>query len=180
MTTAIQTTEALAAGLEHVRQAPGDDGTVELIVRRPQVEQRELLDEGELSVEEGLVGDCWSRRGSRPNPKAQLTLMNARAADLVAAGDRDRWALAGDQFYVDLDLSDANLPAGTRLALGAAVVEVTDAPHLGCEKFTRRFGAEARAFVNSDEGMALNLRGINARVVEPGIVRKGDAVRKLS
>jgi MOSC domain-containing protein YiiM len=179
MTTALQSTDALVAGLEHLRQAPSDEGIVELIVRRPQVEERELLDEGELTLEEGLVGDCWGRRGRRPNPKAQITLMNARCADLVAGGDRDRWALAGDQFYVDFDLSDANLPTGTRVALGSAVVEVTELPHLGCEKFTKRFGAAARAFVNSEEGVALNLRGINTRVVEPGTVRRGDAVRKL-
>jgi MOSC domain-containing protein YiiM len=170
----------LEAALDHLRAAPSDEGTVELIVRRPQIEQREVLDEGELSLEEGLVGDCWGRRGKRPNPKAQVTLMNARCTDLVAGGDRDRWALAGDQFYVDFDLSDANLPPGTRIALGSAVVEVTDLPHLGCEKFTRRFGAEARTFVNSDVGVALNLRGINTRVVEPGTVRVGDSVRKLS
>jgi MOSC domain-containing protein YiiM len=105
--------------------------------------------------------------------------MNARCTELVAGPDRERWALAGDQFYVDFDLGDANLPAGTRIQLGSAVVEVTDLPHLGCEKFTRRFGADARSFVNSDEGVALNLRGINTRVVEPGAVRVGDTVRKL-
>jgi MOSC domain-containing protein YiiM len=178
MTTAVR--NELEAALEHLRQAPSDVGTVELIVRRPQVEERELLDEGELTLEEGLVGDCWGRRGKRPNPKAQVTLMNARCTDHVAGGDRDRWALAGDQFYVDFDVSDANLPAGTRVAIGSAVVEVTDLPHLGCEKFTKRFGADARAFVNSDEGVALKLRGINTRVVEAGIVRTGDAVRKLA
>jgi MOSC domain-containing protein YiiM len=177
MTTVVR--DELEAALEHLRQVPSDEGTVELIVRRPEVDERELLDEAELTLEEGLVGDCWGRRGKRPNPKAQITLMNARCTELVAGPDRDRWALAGDQFYVDFDLSDANLPAGTRLGLGSAVVEVTDLPHLGCEKFTRRFGADARAFVNSDEGVALNLRGINTRVVEPGTVSVGDAVRKL-
>jgi MOSC domain-containing protein YiiM len=169
----------LDVALQHLRQAPSDQGTVELIVRRPQVEERELLDEAELTLEDGLVGDCWARRGTRPNPKAQITLMNARSTELVAGPDRNRWALAGDQFYVDFDLGDANVPAGTRIALGSAVVEATDLPHLGCEKFAKRFGADARAFVNSDEGVALNLRGINTRVVEAGTVRVGDTVRKL-
>src|SRR4051812_22590661 len=112
METQLRTTADFAAGLDHVRAAPSDDGAVELIVRRPVVEEREVLDEGELDPAEGLVGDCWGRRGRRPNPDAQLTLMNARAIDLVA-GSRDRWALAGDQLYVDLDLSEANLPPGT-------------------------------------------------------------------
>jgi len=176
--TQLRTAADLAEGLDHVRAAPRDEGTVELIVRRPEVEERELLDEGELDPAQGLVGDCWGRRGKRPNAGAQLTLMNARAAQLVA-GTRDRWALAGDQLYVDLDLSAANLPPGTRLAVGSAVVEVSGVPHLGCEKFTRRFGAEARAFVNSPEGVALNLRGLNTRIVEAGTVRVGDVVRKL-
>jgi MOSC domain-containing protein YiiM len=165
--------------LDHVRAAPADEGTLELIARRPAVGEREVLDEGELDLEVGLVGDGWSARGKHPNPKAQLTLMSARAAAVIA-GDRERWALAGDQLYVDLDLSADNLPAGTRLAIGTAVVEVTDAPHLGCEKFSQRFGAEARELVNSPDGVALNLRGINARVVEQGTIRRGDAVRKLA
>jgi MOSC domain-containing protein YiiM len=177
METVARTAE-LEAALDHLRAAPRGEGTVELIVRRPEVEQREVLDEGELSLEEGLVGDVWRRRGTRPNPKAQLTLMNARCTQLVA-GSKERWPLAGDQLYVDFDLGDEHLPPGTRLAVGDAVVEVTDLPHLGCSKFTSRFGEEARAFVNSPEGVELNLRGINTRVVEPGTVRVGDAIQKL-
>ena len=172
------TAKDLRLGLDHVRAAPADKGTLELIARRPAVGEREVLDQGELDLEQGLVGDGWSVRGKYPNPKAQLTLMSARAAALIA-GDRDRWPLAGDQLYVDLDLSGDNLPPGTRLAIGTAVVEVTDAPHLGCEKFTQRYGAEARALVNSPEGLALNLRGINTKVVQSGAARSGDAVRKL-
>jgi hypothetical protein len=178
METLARRTADLEAALDELRASPRGEGTVELIVRRPEIEQREVLDEGELSLEEGLVGDVWKRRGKRPNRKAQLTLMNARCAQLVA-GSKDRWALAGDQLYVEFDLSDEHLPAGTRLAVGDAVVEVTNLPHLGCSKFTSRFGAEARAFVNSPEGVALNLRGINTRIVEPGTVRVGDAIRKL-
>jgi len=167
----------LRAGLEQVRAAPRE-GSLELIVRRPAEGEREVLEEAELDVERGLVGDSWSLRGRRPNPKAQLTLMSARAAALIA-GDRDQWPLAGDQLFVDLDLSGANLPPGTQLAIGSAIVEVSDLPHLGCGKFTERYGAEAREFVNSPEGVALNLRGINALVVQSGTVRRGDAVRKL-
>jgi MOSC domain-containing protein YiiM len=169
----------LRLGLDEVRAAPVDEGVVELIVRRPTVGEREVLEEGELDVGLGLVGDSWSSRGKRPNPKSQLTLMNARATALVA-GERERWPLAGDQLYVDLDLSPGNLPPGTRLSIGDAVVEVSELPHLGCAKFTARYGEEARDLVNSPEGVALNLRGINASVVVGGTVRPGDRVRKLA
>ena len=172
----------LEAGLEAVRTAPRDQGVVELIVRRPAVEERDVVGEAELSLEHGLVGDTWSSRGrsgGRPaNTDAQVTVMNARAAEL-AAGGRDRWPLAGDQLYVDLDLSTDHLPPGTRLAVGSAVIEVTGVPHTGCKKFSRRFGLETLEFFNSPEGRSLNLRGINTRVVEPGVVRVGDDVRRL-
>ena len=176
------TPAALEAGLDEVRQAPTERGTLELVVVRPVVDEREVLDEATVDLEQGIVGDRWlaaGRSGGRPaNAKAQVTLMSSRAAALVA-GDRERWPLAGDQLYVDLDLSEENLPAGTRLAIGSAVLEVTDEPHTGCKKFTARFGLDAMVFVNSAEGRALNLRGINARVVEAGTVRVGDAVTKL-
>ena len=179
------TIEQLEAGLDEVQRSPVDEGTVELIVRRPAVDERELVEEAQLDLEEGLVGDNWHSRGSKStgdgtsNRLAQLTLANARAVDLVAAGDRERWALAGDQFYVDFDISQANLPAGTRLALGTAVIEVSDLPHDGCVKFSARFGNDAHRFVNTKQHRHLNLRGINARIVEPGTVRRGDAIRKL-
>jgi MOSC domain-containing protein YiiM len=175
----VVTTEQLLAGLDRVRAAPADAGTLELIVRRPAVGEREVVAEGELDVELGLVGDSWSERGSRPNPKAQVTVMSSRAAALIAGG-REHWALAGDQLYVDLDLSPTNLAPGTQLSVGSAVLEVTDQPHLGCGKFTQRFGEEAREFVNTPEGVALSLRGLNTRVVESGVVRQGDPVRKLA
>ena len=170
--------DTLLAGLDDVRSSPSDLGTVELIVRRPAEDEREVLDAGVLDLAEGLVGDSWGTRGASPSLEAQLTLMNARMAALVA-GERERWPLAGDQFYVDLDLGVENLPAGARLALGGAVVEISALPHTGCAKFSARFGSEALRFVNSPDGRALRLRGVNARVVEPGTVRVGDALRKL-
>jgi hypothetical protein len=175
----------LDAGLEEVLRAPSAKGTVELIVRRPAVDEREVVAGAELDVAAGLVGDTWSVRGSKrtvdgsAHPAMQLTVMSARVVDLVAAGDRERWPLAGDQLYVDLDLSEANLPAGTRLALGSAVIEVTEEPHTGCAKFSARFGREAHRFVNTREHRHLRLRGLNARVVVPGTVRAGDTIRKL-
>jgi len=171
------TSEDLIAGLEHVRSSPADRGTLELIVRRPAENEREVLDEGELDLEVGLVGDRW-HLGSSPTNDSQLTLMNARVAQLVARS-RERWALAGDQLYVDLDLSVENLPAGTRLVVGEAVLEVSDVPHTGCAKFTARFGSEAVKLVNKDAGRELRLRGMNARVLTAGTVRVGDPVVKL-
>jgi MOSC domain-containing protein len=175
---------ALEAGLDHIREAPKDNGRVELICRRPDIEQRELIAEGVLDVDHGLVGDNWRMRGSSStadgsaHPDMQLTLMNARSAALVAV-DPERRQLAGDQLFVDLDLSVTNLPPGSRLRLGEATVEVTEIPHRGCGKFSARFGVEALKFVNSKVGRELNLRGINARVVEGGVVRLGDPVAKL-
>jgi MOSC domain-containing protein YiiM len=178
------TTDALLDGLDDVRRSPADDGTVELIVRRPATDEREVLDEAALDLVEGLVGDSWRARSSTKTDDGsahadmQLTVMNARAAALVA-GDAERRALAGDQLYVDLDLSAENLPPGTRLALGSAVIEVTAMPHTGCAKFGQRFGRDAVQFVNSPVGRALNLRGVNAKVVNAGTVKVGDRVRKL-
>ncbi|NNE43376.1 MAG: MOSC domain-containing protein [Gemmatimonadetes bacterium] len=177
--------KALDAGLDHVRSAPRDEGTVELMSRRPAEGEREVVEEAEVSPDAGMVGDNWLTRGSRhtadgsAEPDKQINLMNARVAQLVA-GSRDRWALAGDQFYVDLDLSAENVPPGTRLRIGSAELEVTPPPHRGCPKFVKRFGADAMKFVNSEVGRRLNLRGVNARVVEAGMVRTGDAVRKIS
>lgn len=178
--------DELEAGLAEITGAPKERGTLELIVRRPEVNGREILDEGELSFEDGLVGDTWKVRGSKrtadgsAHPDMQLNVINARLSRLVA-GDRDEdRALAGDQLHIDLDLSHDNLPAGTRLAIGTAVIEVTEQPHTGCPKFSARFGAAALRFVNVGPGKGLRLRGLNARVVEPGTIRRGDTVVKLT
>ncbi len=174
----------LEAGLDHIRAAPKDEGVLLLIARRPRVEQREILEEGELNAAEGLAGDSWRHRGSSrtpdgsPHPEMQLNIMNARATNLVAQ-DKSRWHLAGDQLYIDMDLGAENLPAGTRLAIGSAITEVTPPPHTGCVKFVSRFGVDAMKFVNSPVGRELNLRGINARVVHPGTIRVGDLVKKI-
>jgi hypothetical protein len=171
--------------LTQVRAAPIDHGTLELIVRRPALGEREVLDEGRLDLVEGLVGDTWRLRPSTrtpdrsPHPDMQLNVMSARAAQLFA-GSRDRWPLAGDQLYVDLDLREANLPAGTRLAVGDAVIEVTDQPHTGCAKFSQRFGPDAIRLVKSEVGQELRLRGINAKVVVAGAIHQGQTVRKLA
>ena len=174
----------LEAGLDTIRQSPKDRGVLKLIVRRPAAEERELLEAGELSPTDGLVGDSWKRRDSSrtsdgsPHPRMQLNIMNSRVIELVAR-DPGRWSLAGDQLFVDMDLSRENLPPRTRVALGSAVIEVTAEPHTGCHKFAERFGLDAVKFVNSATGRALCLRGINARVVQAGVVRVGDLVRRI-
>jgi hypothetical protein len=178
------TTAELEAGLDDVRRSPGDDGVLEMIVRRPAVGRRESLEFGELDPVVGLVGDTWHMRTSRrtpdgsPHPGMQLNVMNARVAALVAQ-DRERWPLAGDQLFVDMDLGEANLPAGTRLKIGTAVIEVSAEPHTGCGKFVERFGIDAMKFVNSDAHEALHLRGINARVITAGTIQVGDRITKL-
>jgi hypothetical protein len=173
--------EELAQSLEHIRQSPCTEGVLALIVRRPQVDAREVLAEGELLLTEGLAGDSWRLRSSSrtaegtAHPDMQLNLMNARAIEAIA-GPMKRWPLAGDQLFVDLDLSQANVPPGTRLSIGNAVIEVTNQPHTGCDKFAARFGLEALKWVNSPAGRALGLRGVNAKVITPGRIRTGDAV----
>lgn len=177
--------ERLEAGLDEIRRSPADDGTLLMIVRRPAVDQREVVAEGSLDVAGGLVGDTWQDRPSSssddggPHPEAQLTLINSRAIDLIARS-RERWALAGDQLVVDLDLSAQNLPPGTRLSIGSAVMEVTAKPHTGCLKFAGRFGHDALRFVSTPEAMAMRLRGVNTRVVRSGAIRAGDTVAKIA
>ena len=166
----------LTAGLPEIERAPRERGVLELIVRRPVRGEREVLTVAELSVDEGLVGDRWGQ-GKR-HRENQITVMSSRVVALLAQ-DRERWSLAGDQLYIDLDLSAEHLPAGTRVAIGVAEIEVSPEPHMGCRLFRERYGTDAERFVNSTVGRALQLRGINAWVVKGGEIRVGDAVRIL-
>jgi hypothetical protein len=168
----------LEAGLD-LRAAPAGEGVLRLIVRRPLEGEREVLAEARLDETEGLVGDRWRVEDfgdGRDRFDTQLTLMNARAARLIA-GEPEHWPPAGDQLYVELSLAAEDLPPGSRLEIGTALVEITAVPHTGCGKFVRRFGADAMKFVNSPSGRELNLRGVNARVVRGGVVAEGDTIR---
>lgn len=176
-----RTTAELDALLEGILDAPQDGGPVEMIVRRPAEDQREVLDSGELNEAEGLVGDDWRGRvgeGAVTYRATQLTLMNARVAEAVAV-TRDRWPLAGDQIYVDMDISKENLPPGARLGIGDAVIEISEQPHTGCAKFSGRFGADALRWANVGEGRDRRFRGVYAFVVENGSFKVGDKVTKL-
>jgi hypothetical protein len=169
------------AQLDAVHEAPRDGGRLELIVRRPAVEERELIEDGRLDFEAGLVGDRWATRDTARTPAylaAQLTVINSRLLAAIEP-DRSRWPLAGDQLYVDLDLCETHLPVGSRLAIGTAVIEVTEEPHTGCAKFSARFGSEALRWINSPVGREHRLRGLNARVVTAGTIRVGDVVRRV-
>ena len=177
-------TAELEANLSHLKDTPKDKGILHMIVRRPETDDREVLQEGELDLVYGLVGDNWRSRGSKRttnglgHPDMQINIMNSRVIELIAQ-DKERWALAGDQFFVDLDLSGENLPPGTQLQFGSAVLEVTEIPHTGCAKFMARFGKDAHIFVNSPVGKELNLRGICAKVVQAGTVQVGDLIEKI-
>lgn len=174
----------LEAALDHLRAAPKDEGVVELIVRRPETDRREVLDQAELDPVKGLIGDNWCVRPSTrtpdgsPHPEMQINIINSRVAALVAQ-DKERWQLAGDQLYIDMDLSKENLPAGSQIAIGSTVLEVSPLPHTGCHKFVARFGLEAMKFVNSPVGKELCLRGINAKIVQGGVIQVGQTVRKI-
>ena len=168
------------ASLPHVEAAPADRGRLELIVRRPAEGEREVLDAAELDLELGLVGDRWANRDRATTPiylSSQLTVMSTRVLAAIEP-DRAQWAQAGDQLLVDLDLGIANLPAGSRLAIGSAIIEIGETPHTGCAKFGARFGSEALRWVNGAAGRERRLRGANAWVVQAGTVRVGDEVRK--
>jgi hypothetical protein len=178
------TGEQLDAGLDQIRRSPADGGTLLMIVRRPEVDKREVVTEGMLDVDDGLVGDTWNVRGSTStpdgsaNPEAQVTIINSRALDLMAQSE-DRWPLAGDQLVIDIDMSMENLPPGTRLSIGSAVIEISEKPHTGCVKFSDRFGKDALRFVSTPLGRDMRLRGVNTRVVQSGTIRAGDTVEKV-
>ena len=178
------TIDELEAGLEYILLSPKDEGTLDLIVKRPDRGEREVMDSGELDTTCGLIGDGWFSRGSSrtkdglAHPDTQITIMNSRVIELVTQ-DKSRWSLAGDQLYADLDLSEANLPPGTKLSLGTAEIVVTDQDHTGCKKFAEHFGSDAVKFINSPVWKDLKLRGINAKVMKSGIIRVGDILKKI-
>jgi hypothetical protein len=175
----------LEAGMDHIRQSPKDHGVLKLIVRRPRADEREVVGSGELDPLHGLLGDNWKARESSHTPdgsvntNTQITVMNSRTIALLAQAE-ERWSLAGDQLYIDMDLSTDNMPPGTHLVIGSAVIEVSAEPHTGCKKFSSRFGVEAMKFVNSPEGKQLRLRGINAKVIQAGTIRVGEVIEKIS
>jgi MOSC domain-containing protein YiiM len=179
---AMRTLAELDVHLEHIRAAPRDAGTIELVQLRPAVGERSVVEQIELDPERGVVGDRWLISRSRhtpdgsPHPDQQLTLMSVRAVAAIA--ERERWPLAGDQLFVDLDLSQASLPIGAQLVVGEVLVEISTLPHLGCAKFSERFGSDATKWVNGDVGQALRLRGVNARIIRGGVVRRGDTLRR--
>ena len=174
----------LEAGLEEIRRSPKDQGVLELIVSRPQENAREVLDHGILDRAVGLVGDNWQSIPSslsadgKAHPDMQIDIMNSRFIALVAQ-TKDRWQLAGDQLFVDLDLSTENVPPGTKISIGSAIIQATDQPHTGCSKFAARFGLDALKLVSSPIGKELQLRGICAKVVSDGEIRSGDVVKKI-
>ena len=176
--------DELDAGLPHIRRSPADAGPLQMIVQRPGVDQREVVTQGTLDVDAGLVGDGWLTRGSPrtpdggPNPAAQVTVINARLIALLAQTE-DRWPLAGDQLVIDLDLSEENLPPGARFAIGSAVLEISAEPHTGCAKFAQRFGHDALRFISTPTGQALRLRGVNTRVIQSGPINVGDLATRL-
>jgi MOSC domain-containing protein YiiM len=172
------TLEQLRLGLPHVLAAPWDGGAVEMLVVRPEEDERATPSTAELSAALGLHGDRWATGEYRDHPDTQITIINSRLLELVS-GDRERWSLAGDNIVADLDLSQANLAPGQKLEAGSAVLEITDTPHNGCKKFSARFGADALRFVNLAEGKELRLRGIYARVLKAGSVSVGDQIQKL-
>ena len=174
----------LEAGLDEIRKSPKEQGVLELIVSRPEEDAREVMELADLDTKLGLVGDTWQDRPSarsadgKAHPDMQITIMNSRVAALVAQ-EKERWQLSGDQLFTDLDLSKSNVPPGTRISVGSAILEATDQPHTGCKKFAARFGVDALKLISSPTGKELQLRGINAKVVRSGEIKPGDTVKKL-
>ena len=177
-------TAELEANLDNIRSSPKNETVLDMIVSRPEEDGREIMTLADLDIEVGLVGDTWQNRPSsrsgdgKAHPDMQITIMNSRVANLVAQ-DKERWPLSGDQLFADIDLSAANMPPGTRISVGSAILVATDQPHTACKKFAARFGADALKFISSPVGKELQLRGINCKVVQNGEIKPGDSVKKL-
>ncbi|HEX8653045.1 MAG TPA: hypothetical protein VF708_19670 [Pyrinomonadaceae bacterium] len=178
-------TDQIASGLDDVLASPNDEGALELIVIRPSFGAREFRQKVYISPEGGVEGDRWVHSpwlklaDGRPDPRAQISIMNARILRLISGDEESRMRLAGDNLIVDLNLSADNLNPGQRLSVGEAVVEITDAAHRGCGKFLSRYGKDAVKFINSAKGKHLHLRGRFAQIIRPGMVCVGDRVCKV-
>lgn len=174
----------LAAGLPGVLESPKDNGAIEQIIVRPAANERRPVNSVAISLAGGLEGDhwaqgCWkSNESGEPHPDVQICMMNSRCIDLIA-GDKSNWAPAGDNLFIDMDLTPDNLPPGTHISMGTAVLEITDTPHKGCAKFIERYGRDACVFVNVGDGDRYKLRGIYGRVVQDGVISVGDKVSKM-
>ncbi len=179
-----RTRPELEAHLPDIVASPADNGVLRAIVIRPKSGDRTMLEACDISLAGGVHGDnwalgCWKvTENGKPHPDVQICIMNARTIAAIA-GARENWAPAGDNLFIDLDLTRENLPAGQKLAIGSAIIEVTAEPHNGCQNFVDRYGRDATVFVNTGEGRKLRLRGIYARVVKDGRVSVGDTVRKV-
>ena len=177
-------TDGLEAGIDYILDTPDDKGLVRMIVSRPETGIRKILKSASLDTIEGLIGDNWKDRGSSStsdksaDPETQITIMNSRVIELIAHSS-DRWKLAGDQLFIEIDISRNNLPPGSKLKVGSAIIEVSGKPHTGCQKFSQRFGLDALKFVSTPMARELCFRGINARVMKSGIVTVGDIVNKV-
>jgi MOSC domain-containing protein YiiM len=175
----MRTFEELEALWAAAPPPPRERGSVRLLCVRRAPSEHETPESVEVTVDEGLVGDRWSRRADHdPDPDSQVTLMMANVAELVAAGVQPLHE-AGDNILVDYDISAENLPVGSRLRIGGVVLEVSAAPHTGCSKFAGRFGTDALRWTNSPRWPERRLRGMNCRVISGGTVRLGDAVERI-
>ena len=162
-------------------ESPSDNGIIDLIVARPSKDERKVLTTAELTCENGLVGDSWKNRNKKPNPKTQITLMNSSFIEMIAGG-KENWPLAGDQLYVNLDISKMNLPPGQKVAIGPdnnVILEITDIAHNGCSKFSARFGSDTLRFINAPERKDFRLRGVYAKVIKPGSIKISDPIKKM-
>ena len=176
--------DELLESLPYILSAPADEGQVRAIVIRPAAGQRRMLDRVDVSARGGLEGDhwaegCWlSTEDGAPHPDVQVCIMSARCIEAIA-GPEANWAAAGDNLFIDMDLSPENLPPGTRVAIGTVELILTAEPHNGCQSFIDRYGRDACVFVNTGPGKANRLRGIYGRVTRDGTIRRGDVMRKI-
>jgi hypothetical protein len=177
-------TAQLEQGMDKITVSPKNNGMLEMIVRRPETETREVINNGEITLTNGLEGDNWKARGSShtvdnsADPEAQITLMNSRVIQSLA-GNKENWQWAGDQLFVDMDLSIDNLPPHSKLQVGSVILQISATPHTGCKKFSSRFGIEALEFISTPLGKSLRLRGVNAKVIQAGHIQVGDVVKKV-